>query len=47
VAVVLGDAHLDRLLGALKLRPRLEQIERGVERRRARRIARRVKISAP
>ena len=30
VAVMLGDADVDRALGAIELRPRLEQIERRV-----------------
>ena len=46
VALVLGDADMDRPLGAVELRPRLEQIERRVERRSARGVARSPRNSA-
>jgi hypothetical protein len=43
--VVLGDADMDHPLGALELRPRLEQIKRCVERRCARDVAGRLVIT--
>ena len=47
MAFVLCDADVNGSLGALKLRPRLEQIERGIDLRRAWSIPRHLKIPAP
>ena len=46
-AVVLGDADMDRPLGTIELRPRLEQIERRRERCCARGVPGRLVVAAP
>jgi hypothetical protein len=46
-ALVLGDADMDHPLGALELRPRLEQIKRRIERRGARGVPCRLVIAPP